>query len=55
VARVDELHLMIGPNAVGAGTPVFSFPTRLDLLDVQRFENSPNVVLRYAATRPVSH
>ena len=44
---VDELHLMIGPEALGDGTPAFDRAVRLSLLDVKRFEGSDNVVLRY--------
>ena len=47
---VDEIHLLISPNAVGAeGVPVFEEPTSLDLLEVRRFDASGNVLLRYAA------
>ena len=47
---VDELHLMIGCAAVGAGTPLFTRPTRrLRLLRAIRSEGSDNLVLTYAA------
>jgi dihydrofolate reductase len=46
---VDELHLMISPDAVGTGVPLFDGPARLVLEDVQRFDDSSNVQLRYAA------
>lgn len=49
---VDELHLMISPNALATGVPLFTGPVRLELLDVRRYENSFNVQLRYAVTRP---
>ena len=49
---VDELHLMVGPSALGGGTPVFDEPTALTLLEARRFDGSDNVLLRYA---PVSH
>lgn len=49
---VDELHLMISPNALGKGVPLFTGPVRLELLDVRRYEDSYNVQLRYAVTRP---
>jgi dihydrofolate reductase len=45
---VDELHLMVGPAALGGGTPLFAGPVSLDLLDVRRFAGSGNVLLRYA-------
>ena len=46
---IDELHLMIGPEAVGGGTPVFAVPARLNLLEARTFEGSHNVLLRYRA------
>jgi dihydrofolate reductase len=46
---VDELHLMVGPAALGGGTPVFGRPADLTLLEARRFEGSGNVLLRYAA------
>jgi dihydrofolate reductase len=48
---VDELHLMVSPNAVGSGTPIFDSPVDLDLLDARRFDGSANVLLRYAVRR----
>lgn len=47
---VDELHLMVGPVAVGGGIPAFGDAPvpRLRLLDTLRREGSENVVLRYA-------
>ena len=45
---VDELHLMVSPNAVGSGTPIFDSAVDLDLLEVRRFDGSSNVLLRYA-------
>ena len=44
---VDELHLMVGPQALGDGTPLFDGPTRLSLVDVRRFDGSDNVLLQY--------
>lgn len=44
---VDELHLMIGPKVIGAGTPAFSAPAQLSGLGVRTFPDSPNVVVRY--------
>lgn len=46
---IDELHLMVGAIAIGEGIPAFSGATpQLRLLDIERREDSPNVVLRYA-------
>jgi len=45
---VDELHLLVGPAAVGGGTPAFEGPTPvMTLLGHEGFEGSPNVLLRY--------
>jgi dihydrofolate reductase len=46
---VDELHLMIGPVLVGAGTPLFDgrTPVSLRLLDSRTWEGSGNVLARY--------
>jgi dihydrofolate reductase len=46
---VDELHLMVSPNALGSGIPIFDAPVDLKLLETRRFHGSSNVVLRYAA------
>jgi dihydrofolate reductase len=47
---VDELHLTVSPTALGSGTPLFTAPTGLDLLEARSFDGSGNVLLRY---RPV--
>ncbi len=44
---IDELHLMVGPAALGSGTPLFGFGAELSLLGTRRFEGSDNVLLRY--------
>ncbi len=48
---VDEIHLMVGPQALAGGTRTFDRPTDLQLLDVRRPEGSDNVLLRYAVRR----
>jgi len=50
---VDELHLMIGPVVVGAGTPVFDGrpPTSLRLLETRTWDGSGNVLERYEVRR----
>lgn len=49
---VDEIHLMVGPAALGGGTPIFTGPVRLRLSETRRFERSDNVLLQYEV---VSH
>ena len=46
---VDELHLMIGPKIVAGDHHAFAGvpETELRLLDVRRWDDSDNVVLRY--------
>jgi dihydrofolate reductase len=46
---VDELHLMIGPALLGAGTPVFEggSPVSLRLLDSRILDGSELVLTRY--------
>lgn len=46
---VDELHLMIGPAFLGAGTPVFDGRSRLSLrlLDSRTLPDSELVLVRY--------
>ena len=46
---VDELHLMIGPALLGAGTPVFEGGLRvaLRLLDARPLAHSEFVLVRY--------
>lgn len=46
---VDEVHLMIGPALLGAGTPVFEGrPAALRLLDSRTLQESELVLTRYA-------
>ena len=51
---VDELHLMIGPVVLGAGTPVFDGKpaVSLRLIDTRRWDGSGNVLVRYEVRRP---
>ncbi|HEY7355762.1 MAG TPA: dihydrofolate reductase family protein, partial [Ktedonobacterales bacterium] len=46
---IDEIHLLIGNLLLGEGVPVFmgKTPASLRLLDVRRWEDSDNVLLRY--------
>ena len=44
---VDELHLMVGPAALGGGTPIFGQPMSGRLIEARRFDGSENVLLRY--------
>ncbi len=50
---VDELHLMIGPVVLGAGTPVFDGQpaVSLRLIDTRTWEDSGNVLVRYEVRR----
>jgi dihydrofolate reductase len=50
---VDELHLMIGPVVLGAGTPLFDGrpPISLRLIDTRTWDGSGNVLVRYEVSR----
>ncbi len=50
---VDELHLMMGPVVLGAGTPVFDGQTAvsLRLIDTRTWDGSGNVLVRYKVRR----
>ena len=50
---VDELHLMIGPVVLDAGTPVFDDPPKasLRLIETRTWEGSGNVLVRYEVRR----
>jgi dihydrofolate reductase len=46
--QVDELHLVVGPNPIGTGIPLFAGPAALALAGCRRLDASDNVLLRYA-------
>jgi dihydrofolate reductase len=50
---VDELHLIIGPIVLGAGTPIFGGrpPASLRLLDTRTWDGSGTVVIQYEVGR----
>ena len=52
---VDELHLMIGPVVLGAGTPIFDGQpaVSLRLIDTRTWGGSGNVLVRYEVRRQV--
>jgi dihydrofolate reductase len=54
---VDELHLMIGPVVVGAGTPMFDGQpaASLRLIDTRTWDGSGNVLVRYEVCRHRAH
>ncbi|WP_223628807.1 dihydrofolate reductase family protein [Microbacterium sp. EST19A] len=45
---IDELRIMISPDALGVGVPLWDSPMPLELLEARTFEDSGNVQLRYA-------
>ena len=50
---VDELHLMVSPVVVGAGTPLFDGkpPAPIRLIDSRTWDGSGNVLVRYEVLR----
>jgi dihydrofolate reductase len=52
---VDELHLIVGSVVLRAGTPLFETATApaLDLIDTRTWEDSDNVLVRYAVVPPI--
>lgn len=49
---VDELHILIGPGAIGSGVPTFSQPLERELtpLDARPLEDSKLIAVRYAVS-----
>lgn len=45
---IDRLDLIVGPNAIGDGVPVFRAPVRLNVLGAAPIAGSSNVLLQYA-------
>ena len=52
---VDEMHILVGPGAIGSGVPTFSQPVaqELTLLDSRQLADSKLVALRYAVSEAV--
>lgn len=48
IGLVDELHLIVGPSALGEGRPLFSSPVSLKLIEARTLTGSSNALLRYA-------
>lgn len=44
---VDELHLMVSPVVLATGVRLFTEAADLELIECRRYEESPNVQLRY--------
>lgn len=53
---VDELHLMVCPVALGAGTPIFAGQAAgsLRLIDTRNWDDSGNVLVRYQVRHTVT-
>ena len=51
---VDELHLIVGATVLGDGTPIFVAPppAGLKLLGTETWDDSDNVLVRYAVRQP---
>jgi dihydrofolate reductase len=51
---VDEIHLMIGNLVLGEGVSVFTGkpPASLRLLEIRRWEDSDNILVRYEVQHP---
>jgi dihydrofolate reductase len=48
---VDEIHLIVGPSAVGEGVRMFEHEAALELLEARRLDGSANVLHRYRVPR----
>ena len=50
---VDELHLMIGPVVLGAGSPLFDGQpaVSLRLIETRMWDDSGNVLVQYEVRR----
>ena len=48
---IDEMHLMVSPIILRAGTPAHTCPASLELIEARTFQDSPNVQLRYRVVR----
>jgi len=48
---IDEMHLMISPNILGAGVPAFTSPAQLELIQARTFNGSSNAQLCYRVQR----
>ena len=44
---LDELHVIVGPAAIGDGVPLFESPASLVLIDARRLDGSDNVLHVY--------
>ncbi|NMN94463.1 dihydrofolate reductase family protein [Antrihabitans stalactiti] len=49
---IDELHVMVGPAAVGDGTPAFDSTPALRPIDARTIAGSDNVLLTYQVGSP---
>jgi len=49
---VDELHLIIAPVVIGAGTPLFNGPLTLQLMGIRTWDGSGNVLVQYGTPHP---
>lgn len=51
---LDELHLMIGNVVIGSGTPIFEngLAESLHLIDVLKWEDSDNILVKYQVRHP---
>jgi len=49
---VDELHLIIAPEVIGAGTSHFNGPLTLQLMAIRTWDASGNVLVQYGKPHP---